>query len=91
MTISLGSTVFDRVHYDAEADVLYLNVEGAEPALWDESPEGHFLRFDADGRLCGLTLVDVQHQLDQDGTVKVTVPCPQELGVDDLGLALQTA
>lgn len=91
MTVSFGSVQFDRVQYDAEADVLYLSVEGALPVHWDESSEGHFLRFDADGQLCGLTLVDARYQLEAEGRVRVTVPCPQELGSEDLGMALQTA
>jgi len=88
MTLVIGTTQFDRVHYDREADVLYLGVEGVEPVRWEESPEGHFLRFDAAGSLCGMTLVDVGHQLDAEGGVKVTVPYPQELDAEDLGMAL---
>ncbi len=90
MTVSFGSVQFDRVRYDAEADVLYLSVEGAQPTLWQESAEGHVLRFDADGQLCGLTLIDARHQLETEGRVRVT-PCSQELRSEDIGKALQPA
>jgi len=88
MTLTFGTTQFDRIHYDREADVLYLNVEGVEAVRWEESPEGHFLRFDASGNLCGATLTGVGHLIESEGTVKVTVPCAQELNADDLGMAL---
>ncbi len=58
MSVTVGETTFDRVDYDADADVLYLHVgdpEGAE--TFEESPEGHALRFDRFGRLVGVTEV----------------------------------
>lgn len=88
MTIHLGPVTFDRVFYDRDADVLYLNVQGAEPAHWEESPQGHVLRYDADGNLCGVTLIDVKHLLDAEGDVRVTLPRLEHLGREDLGMAL---
>ena len=46
MSITIADTTFDRVRYDAGADVLYLHkADPAEAVDFDESPEGHHLRF----------------------------------------------
>jgi uncharacterized protein YuzE len=87
MTLSVGSTTFDRVSFDREADVLYLSVEGTEAARWEETPEGHLLRFTADGDLCGLTVIGVSHHLDSEGRLPVTLPQRAEIASEDLGLA----
>ncbi len=92
MTISFGTIKFDKVSYDREADVLYLNVEGVEPVRWEESPEGHVLQFDESGELCGLTLIGVQHQLDaHKGGISVTVPSREVLASEELDEALALA
>ncbi len=47
MTITIGSTTFENVLYDAEVDVLYVHKGDPSTAVdFDESPEGHALRFD---------------------------------------------
>ncbi len=52
MTITIGSSTFDNVLYDADVDVLYLHVGDPSTAVdFDESPEGHALRFDAEGQI----------------------------------------
>ena len=54
MTITIGSFTFDNVFYDAEVDVLYLHKGDPSSAVaFDESPEGHALRFDAAGSWSG--------------------------------------
>lgn len=88
MIVTFGSIEFDKVQHDAEADVLYLAVDGREAAHWEESPEGHVLRFDADGELMGITIIDVRANLDADSCIAVTVPKREELGLRDLGLAI---
>jgi uncharacterized protein YuzE len=56
VSITIGGTTFDRVSYDSDADVLYLHVGDPSSAVdFDESPEGHALRFDSTGRLVGVT------------------------------------
>ncbi len=87
MTVSFGDVIFDEVDFDRDADVLYLSVGGIEAAHYDESPEGHALQFDADGKLCGITVIGVSHHVGEDGRVAVTVPKLEELGLDDLVLA----
>ena len=91
MTISFGTTQFDKVSYDRDADVLYLNVEGVEPVRWEESPEGHVLRFDGDGDLCGVTVIGVQHHLDANGGIAVTFPSREVLASNELDEALALA
>lgn len=88
--ITIGGVTFDRVVYDWEGDVLYLHV--GDPAMavdFDESPEGHALRYDAAGRLVGLIIVHARYLLERDGRITVTLPPPQlEAGVQELAAAL---
>ena len=78
MTVTVGGTVFDHVSYDREADVLYLHKGHPSSAVdFDESPEGHALRFDIDGRLVGITVVNARELLDREGRINVTMPQPQ--------------
>jgi uncharacterized protein YuzE len=91
MSITVGSVTFDRVSYDREADVLYLSVgDPAEAVDFDESAEGHALRYDADGKLVGLTIVNARRLLEHEGTIVVT---PPQLRVerDELEAALAAA
>ena len=75
MTVKVGGIDFDRVDYDQEADVLYLHVGDPGAAVdFDESPEGHHLRYDSDGRLVGITIVNARWLLEQDGKITVTLP-----------------
>ena len=58
MSVTIGDITFDRVEFDAGADVLYLRVGDASTAVdFDETAEGHALRFDAEGNVVGVTLV----------------------------------
>lgn len=75
MKIKIGATAFDNVFYDEDADVLYLHVGDPACAVdFDESPEGHALRFDASGRLVGVTIVGAKALLDADGEIQITLP-----------------
>ena len=89
MTVTIGNIVFDRVRYDAEGDVLYLHrADPASAVDFDASPEGHHLRFDADGRLIGVTIVNAKSLLDQDGKIVLTLPERIEVGPEALNDAL---
>jgi len=58
MSVTIADITFDRVEYDAEADVLYLHIGDPSRAVdFDETLEGHAVRFDRDGHIVGLTLV----------------------------------
>jgi uncharacterized protein YuzE len=86
MKITVGDTTFDRVDYDAAADVLYLHVgDPGQAAEFDESPEGHALRFDETGRLVGLTIVNVRQLLDGEKPIVVTIP--ERVTIDPAALA----
>ena len=74
-TLTIAGITFDRVLYDREADVLYLHRgEPATAAEFDATPEGHHVRFDADGAIVGLTLVNPRWLLENDGSVVITLP-----------------
>ena len=86
MSITIGHTTFDHVSYDREADVLYLHVgEPASAVQFDETPEGHALRYDAAGRLVGLTIVNTRWLLDQGAPLMITIP--ERVTVDPAALA----
>ena len=89
MTITLGSFEFDHVFYDSDVDVLYLHKgEPASAVDFDESPEGHALRFDGEGELVGVTVLNAKRLLERDGELKVTVPEVVRAGADALAPAL---
>jgi uncharacterized protein YuzE len=75
VTVTIAGIAFDRVVYDAESDVLYLHVGDPQSAVdFDASPEGHHLRYAADGSLVGITIVSARRILEQDGRITVTLP-----------------
>jgi uncharacterized protein YuzE len=86
MSITVGHTTFDRVDYDTDADVLYLHVGSPDRAVdFDESPEGHALRFDRDGTLVGITLVNAKQLLEGPGPIVITIP--ERVTIDPAALA----
>ena len=91
MSVRLAGIVFDRVDYDRDVDVLYLHAgDPTNAADWDESPEGHGLSFDSEGRLVGLTIVGARRSIDRDGRIVVTLPA-QPIEIDDLDAVLAAA
>jgi uncharacterized protein YuzE len=89
VSVTIGGTTFDRVRYDAAGDVLYLHVGEPDTAVdFDESPEGHALRFDSEGDLVGLTIVNARWLRDQGGPVVVTLPPRVEVDPAALASAL---
>ena len=86
MTITVGHTTFDRIHYDADADVLYLHVgEPSQAVAFDESPEGHALRYNDDGELVGITIVNAKRLLDDAKPIVITIP--ERVTIDPATLA----
>jgi uncharacterized protein YuzE len=86
MSITVGNTTFDRVQYDAEADVLYLHVGDPKRAVdLDESPEGHALRYDREGTLVGITIVNAKRLLESAEPIVVTIP--EQVTIDPAVLA----
>jgi uncharacterized protein YuzE len=89
MSVTIADITFDRVEYDSDADVLYLHVGDPSTAVdFDETPEGHALRFDAEGRLVGITLIRPKHLLDESGGLRITLPVPSDVSAGDLTPAL---
>jgi uncharacterized protein YuzE len=92
MSVTIAGTDFERVRYDADADVLYLHHGAPETAVeFNESPEGHHLRYGPDGRLIGITIVRPAWLLEHKGSVTITLPEEISIDRDDLGAALAAA
>jgi uncharacterized protein YuzE len=89
ISVTIADITFDRVEYDADADVLYLHVGDPSRAVdYDETPEGHAVRFDSSGELVGLTLVRPKRLLERNGELRVTVPVPSDVPAAELTPAL---
>lgn len=92
MSVKIGNLTFDRVSYDRDADVLYLHRADPKQAVdFDESPEGHALRFDSAGELIGVTIVNARWLLEHEGEVKLTIPEQLHVTPDALQDALLVA
>ncbi len=89
MSVTIGDTTFDNVFYDADADVLYLHVGDPASAVdFDETPEGHAIRFGPDRSVVGLTIVSPRQLLEAEGRVRVTLPTARNLDADQLAPVL---
>ncbi len=91
MSVKIAGIEFDRVDYDRDADVLYLHVGEPSSAVdWDESDEGHALRYGPDGAIVGITIVNARRILEEDGEIAITLP-RQRVVAKDLGPVLAAA
>jgi len=89
MAITIGSTTFDQVFYDADVDALHLHRGDPSIAVdFDESPDGHALRFDVHGDLVGVTIVGAKRLIEADGEIKITLPEIVRLDPDTVAPAL---
>ena len=89
MSVTIDGIIFDRARYDADADILYLHVGESDTAVdFDETCEGHAIRFDADGRIVGLTLVGPRRLLECEGELEITLPVSSRISADQLREAL---
>ncbi len=87
--VRIGEHDFDSVSYDADADVLYLSAgDPAAAARWQETAEGHAVRFDREDRVIGVTVVRPGGLLGRDGAVELTLPAVR-LTAEDLRAALE--
>jgi uncharacterized protein YuzE len=82
MSIAIGPYIFPVVHYDAAVDVLYLHKTAPDGAIdWDDTPEGHGVRFGPDGQVVGITLLHPRWLLEHEGRIKITLPVPESIEV----------
>ena len=89
MTIRIGRYEFDHVSYDSSGDVLYLHWGEPVPAADTfGTPEGHAVRFDADGDVIGITVVNAKWLVERDGQITITIPERIETSALDLAPAL---
>jgi uncharacterized protein YuzE len=92
MTVTIGSLTFDHASYDSLGDVLYLHVGDRQPAaVSEETPEGHVLRYNAQGEVIGLTIIDAKWLLQRDHVINVTVPEHVAVSPDTLAEVLAAA
>ncbi len=72
---TIATIDFDTAHYERDADVLYLSLgDPARAVDFDESPEGHALRYDANGDLIGITIVGARKLVQERRDVHVQAP-----------------
>ncbi len=78
--------------YESISDVLYLSAPGDDKRVpAQETPEGHAVRLDDEGRITHLTAINAKWLLDRDGEVLATLRDGRQLrlGRDDVaGLVL---
>lgn len=92
MTVTIGNLTFDHASYDDRGDVLYLHVGDPQAAAdSEETREGHVLRFNAEGEVIGLTIINAKWLLERDHAINVTVPEHVTVGQDALAEALVAA
>jgi len=79
MTLRMGDIEFDHVDYDAAGDVLYLSVGEARPAAdYDATPGGHHVRYDDEGKIIGVTVVNAKWLLERQDEIDTPAPLDRE-------------
>jgi uncharacterized protein YuzE len=89
MKVKIDDLVFERANYDADGDVLYLT-RGESNMAADAvlTPEGHGVRYSAEGNVIGVTIINARWLLERDGHITITVPHAVQVGADELASAL---
>jgi uncharacterized protein YuzE len=89
MNVTIDELTFDRGDYDAEGDVLYLGRgdanNGSDAAL---TPEGHGVRYDSQGEVIGVTIINVRRIIERDGYLTITLPHSMRVDAGQLVAAL---
>jgi uncharacterized protein YuzE len=89
MTIKINGLTFERANYDADGDVLYLSrssaADAADAAL---TPEGHGIRYDDEGNVIGVTIINARWLLKRDGHLTITLPHEVRVDARDIARAL---
>jgi uncharacterized protein YuzE len=89
MNVKIDGLTFQSANYDAGGDVLYLSRgdtnHASDAAL---TPEGHGVRYDANGEVVGVTIINAKWLLDRDGHLTITLPHSVRVEADELAVAL---
>jgi uncharacterized protein YuzE len=89
MNVKIDDLTFDRGHYDADGDVLYLGRGdtnyASDAAL---TPEGHGVRYDNSGEVIGVTIIDARRIVEHDGYLTITLPHSVRVEAGELASAL---
>ena len=89
MTVTIGDITCTDATYDERGDVLYLHVgEPQAAAATVGTLEGHAMRYDTDGEVIGMTIVNARWLLDRDGKITITMPEPVDVCTEALAPAL---
>jgi uncharacterized protein YuzE len=89
MNVRIDGLVFDRANYDADGDVLYLaRGESNQAADATLTPEGHGVRYDDEGQVVGVTIINARRLLERDGHLTITLPHEVHVGASELAGAL---
>ncbi len=89
MKVKIDDVIFDRANYDADGDVLYL-ARGTSNMAADAvlTPEGHGIRYGADGQVIGVTIINARWLLERDGHLTITLPHSVRVEAGELAAAL---
>jgi uncharacterized protein YuzE len=81
--------VFERSNYNADGDVLYLT-RGESNMAADAvlTPEGHGVRYGADGEVIGVTIISARRIIEQDGYLTITLPHSVRVEAGEIAAAL---
>ncbi|HEY2536180.1 MAG TPA: DUF2283 domain-containing protein [Solirubrobacteraceae bacterium] len=89
MNVKIDNLIFDCGHYDADGDVLYLGrgdtKYASDAAL---TPEGHGVRYDDNGEVIGVTIIDARRIVEHDGYLTITLPHSVRVEAGELAGAL---
>ena len=89
VNVKINGLVFDRAIYDADGDVLYVvRCEATEASDAALTAEGHGVRYDSDGHVIGVTIINARWLLERDGHVTITLPHQVQVAAGDLAGAL---
>jgi uncharacterized protein YuzE len=71
-------------------EVEHVAVRVVVRAVEDEAliPEGHGIRYDSDGRVIGVSIINARWLLERDGHVTITLPHDVQVAARDLAGAL---
>ena len=70
--------------------MLYAALTAPTPGARRKTPEAHILRFDEDGRLSGITLVNPRDQMAREGAVYISLPDGERVRVQGAEAAMRS-